>query len=351
MVLFSHPSNDAHEGVHVFQDHESGLRGIVAIHSTHLGPAAGGCRVWNYRSGEEALTDALRLSRGMSYKNALAGLNAGGGKAVILAPPHRFDRRELFEAFGRAVDSLGGRYITAEDVGSTVQDMECVGSQTSHVAGLPPDRPASAGGHPSPWTALGVFLAIKSAVEHRFGRSLDGVRVAIQGLGNVGFNLCRSLHDAGAELIVSDLSRERMLAAKTAFRAHTAPVDSIHLADSDVFAPCAMGGILDARTIAELAAKVVCGAANNQLSEAADGERLRGRGILYCPDYVVNAGGIINVMAEHAGLGAATAENQVRQIPLRLSEIFFRAQAEDKPTNEVADSLARALIGRGEPIG
>jgi leucine dehydrogenase len=346
MSLFANQSYDAHEGVHLFQDEVSGLRSIIAIHSTHLGPAAGGCRVWNYESEEQALQDALRLSRGMTYKNALAGLHAGGGKAVIMAPPGRFDRAQLFEAFGRAVDRLGGRYITAEDVGSTVQDMETVASQTSHVAGLPPDSPSSAGGDPSPWTALGVFLSIQAAVQYKLDRSLDGVTVAVQGLGNVGFHLCQYLHGAGANLIVADLSEQRLIAAKDRFEAKIVSVENIHKAGAYVFAPCALGGGLSAATIPELQARIVCGAANNQLADAADGALLRDRGILYCPDYVVNSGGIINVMAEHAGHDTASVELQIQQIPSRLMEIMERAAHQNAPTNLVADTMAMEMTGR-----
>jgi leucine dehydrogenase len=346
MTFFSHPSFDAHEGIHLFQDEISGLRSIIAIHSTQLGPAAGGCRMWCYDSDDDAFNDALRLSRGMTYKNAMAGLPAGGGKAVILAPQRPFDRRQLFEAFGRAVESLGGQYITAEDVGSTVEDMMSVGSQTCHVAGLPPDEPAAAGGDPSPWTARGVFLAMQAAVQYEFGRPLDGVRVAVQGLGNVGFNLCRQLHQAGAKLVVADLSPARRELARERFSADVGTADRIHRADVDVFAPCAMGGVINADTIPELRCRVICGAANNQLAEAIDGKRLGARGILYCPDYVVNAGGIINVMAEHGGADLTAVERQVEQIPLRLLEVLERSRRELSPTNLVADAMARELTAR-----
>jgi leucine dehydrogenase len=346
MNLFTHPSYDAHEGVHLFQDEVSGLRSIIAIHSTRLGPAAGGCRFWSYESEEEALADALRLSRGMTYKNALAGLHAGGGKAVIIAPRGRFNRTQLFEAFGRAVNRLGGHYITAEDVGSTVEDMEIVASQTSHVAGLPAAGSSSAGGDPSPWTALGVFLAIEAAVQYKLARSLDGVSVAVQGLGNVGSRLCGYLDAAGANLMVADLSEHRAEMAREKFRARREAVDQIHKADADVFAPCALGGGLNAHTIPDLGARVVCGAANNQLADTADGARLRDRQILYCPDYVVNAGGIINVMAEHSRKDGRLVEQEVQQIPSRLLEILRRADCENAPTNLVADLMAMEMTAR-----
>ena len=346
MSLFVHPSYDAHEGVHLFQDEVSGHRSIIAIHSTRLGPAAGGCRVWHYESEEDALSDALRLSRGMTYKNALAGLSAGGGKAVIMAPPGPFDRRQLFEAFGRMVDSLGGQYITAEDVGSTVEDMETVASQTCHVAGLPPDGPSSAGGDPSPWTALGVFLAIQTAVQYKLDRTLDGVTVAVQGLGNVGFHLCQYLHGAGANLVVADLSEQRLKAAQCKFQARIESVGHIHKVGAYVFAPCALGGGLNAQTIPELQARIVCGAANNQLANAADGALLRDRNILYCPDYVVNSGGIINVMAEHGGHDIDSVERQIQQIPSRLMEIMEIAARQNASTNMVADTMAQEMTGR-----
>jgi leucine dehydrogenase len=282
----------------------------------------------------------------MSYKNALAGLPAGGGKAVIMLPQGPFDRTRLFQAFGRAVDRLSGLYITAEDVGSTVQDMLTVASQTSHVAGLPPDGPSSAGGDPSPWTALGVFLSIEAAVRYKLGRGLDGVCVAVQGLGSVGFRLCEYLNGAGADLIVADLSTHRTSLAAAKFNAQIMSPEHVHEADADVFAPCALGGVLNAMTIPQIRAQVVCGAANNQLGDTGDGTRLRDRGVLYCPDYVVNSGGIINVMAEYAGDETAWVEQKIQQIPLKLLEIVKESEAQGAATNETADQMAIEITRR-----
>lgn len=346
MSLFSHSANDAHEGVHYFQDPASELRVIIAIHSLIAGKAAGGCRVWRYATEEGALADVLRLSRGMTYKNAMAGLGVGGAKAVILLPPGEVNRLRIFEFFGKAVESLGGQYITAEDVGSTTADMEVVRKLTPYVAGLPRQRNAEAGGDPSPWTALGTFLALQKAVELETGGSLRGLRVAVQGVGSVGRHLCQHLHESGAQLIVADIAPERLRQAKEHFSARAETVERIHAADADVFVPCAMGAVLNDKTIPELRVKIVCGAANNQLAEAADGERLRERGILYCPDYVVNAGGIISVMAEYHGEGAESVDSRVREIPKRLGVVLNRSRAEHQAPNAVADAMARQLIGR-----
>jgi leucine dehydrogenase len=346
VALFSHGANDAHEGVHYLQDRSSGLRAIIAIHVTIGGNAAGGCRVWRYVTEEEALADALRLSRGMTYKNAMAGLAVGGAKAVILLPPGEVDRSRLFESFGKGVDSLGGQYITAEDVGSTTADMQIVRRLTPYVAGLPRRSDAKAGGDPSPWTALGTFLALQKAVESETGKSIRGLRFAVQGVGSVGSHLCRYLHECGAQLILADISSERLRHARERFGAQVDTVDRIHAANADVFVPCAMGAVLSRKTIPEIKARIVCGAANNQLADAADGERLRERGILYCPDYVVNAGGIISVMAEYQGQGVELVDRQVREIPKRLSVILDRARAQHQAPNAVADAMARQLIGR-----
>jgi leucine dehydrogenase len=340
-----HPAFDHHEGVHWFEDAASGLRAIIAIHSTHLGPAAGGCRVWRYESDEAALGDALRLSQGMSYKNALAGLPAGGGKSVILAPEGPFDRRALFEAFGRAVDSLNGRYITAEDVGASVADMEIAATQTRYVVGLPP-KGQKAGGDPAPWTALGVYESLKRVVENRLDRPLGQTHVAVQGLGAVGMALARMLHQAGAELTVADISPERTARAASEFAAKVVSVSNIHKTQAEVFAPCALGGVIDERTIEELNCRMICGCANNQLATPAQGERLHDLGVIYCPDYVVNAGGIIAVMAEYAGDAESLVKARVMNIPGRTDEILALSERRDEAPNQVADRMAQELIGR-----
>ncbi len=346
MSVFDSTAFDAHEGVHFFDDPASGLRAIIAVHSTALGPAAGGCRLLHYASSEAALTDALRLSRGMSYKNAVAGLPLGGGKAVVLRDPQRAPTPALFEAFGRAVEQLGGRYVTAEDVGVGVADMEVVARSTQYVCGLTPCDDGSAGGDPSPKTAYGVFCGIRAAVRAQLGHdSVAGLRVAVQGLGHVGWHLCDLLHTAGARLVVSDLNAQVVDAACKRFDAEAAPVDRILYVPADVLAPCALGAILNAETIPQLKTRVVAGAANNQLATDADGERLRERGILYAPDYVINAGGIINAAAEYLqSMDEAAVMDKVEGIEQSLLDIFDRTCELGVPTHRVADELARRRI-------
>ncbi len=345
MAVFTHPEFDNHESLHFFHDEASGLQAIVALHSTALGPAAGGCRRWIYNNEADALTDALRLSRGMTYKNAVAGLRFGGGKAVILGSQDAPKSPELFSAFGRAVNSLGGRYITAEDVGCSVDDMRHVREQTEFVSGLPQNG-SSAGGDPSPWTAIGCLQGIQAAVESRLGNdTLAGVRVAVQGVGHVGLHLCRLLHEAGAQLFVSDVNREHLKAASAELPVTIVAPTELLYADVDVLAPCALGNILTSTTIPRIRAKVIAGAANNQLATAADGARLAERGILYAPDYVINAGGIISVAREYYG---NSSEDEVRadvsRIRDRLQAIFDEAKSSGRPTNELADELARNLV-------
>lgn len=345
MPVFDHPEFDQHESLHFVQDPETGLKAIIAIHSTALGPAAGGCRRWQYTSDRAALTDALRLSRGMTYKNAVAGLEFGGGKSVILANDNTPKTPDLFRAFGRAVENLGGKYITAEDVGCSVDDMRHVNEETSFVSGLPQSGD-EAGGDPSPMTALGVFLGIEAAVRFRLGKdSLKGIRVAVQGVGHVGLNLCRLLHEAGAKLVVADVNRENLKLASDELPVTIVAPAEVLFADVDVLAPCALGNVLTLQTIPELKASVVAGAANNQLSTEADGARLAERDILYAPDYVINAGGIINVAHEYYG---GSSEERVREeigrIPERLEQIFGEARSTKQPTNLIADELARRIV-------
>ena len=348
MGVFDHPEFDQHESLHFVQDRDSGLRAIIAIHSTALGPAAGGCRRWLYASDADALTDALRLSRGMTYKNAVAGLKLGGGKSVILASDSAPKSAELFRAFGRAVESLGGRYITAEDVGCSVDDMRHVKEETSYVTGLPKSGD-NAGGDPSPITALGVFLGIQAAVKTRLGaESLQGISVAVQGVGHVGLKLCHLLHEAGARLIIADVNHDHLQQARDELPVtEVAPTELVYSA-VDVLAPCALGNILTSVTIPKLRAKIVAGAANNQLATEEDGARLSRHGILYAPDYVINAGGIINVAHEYYG---NSSEDRVRadvaRIPERLDAIFAEAEATGQPTNVIADELARRIVANG----
>ncbi|HSM31568.1 MAG TPA: Glu/Leu/Phe/Val dehydrogenase [Woeseiaceae bacterium] len=348
MGVFNHPEFDHHDSIHFFEHPASGLKAIIAIHSTALGPAAGGCRRWAYASDDLALTDVLRLSRGMTYKNAVAGLPFGGGKSVILAREHAPKSAALFEAFGRAVDSLQGRYITAEDVGISVDDMRVVRGQTPYVSGLPQSG-AAAGGDPSPWTALGVFRGIEAAAAARLGtESLEGIRIAVQGVGHVGVHLCKLLHDAGAKLIVADVNRDNLVSLCEEVPAEVVSPRDILFSDADVLSPCALGNVLNSETIPRIRAKIVAGAANNQLASVEDGARLTDRGILYAPDYVINAGGVISVAHEY--LGKSTEErvkSEVCRIPRRLQRIFADAESTARPTNVVADELAQQIVARG----
>jgi leucine dehydrogenase len=350
MGLFEMPDFDAHEQVVFGFDALSGLRAIIALHSTALGPAAGGCRFWPYAALSDAVADALRLSRGMSYKNALAELPFGGGKAVIIGAA-REKTRERLEAFGRLVDSLGGRYLTAEDVGTTTADMEQVAAITPYVSGLARES-GQAGGDPGPKTALGVFLGLKAAVRFRLGRtSLEGLEIAVQGLGGVGYPLCRLLAGEGARLYVADARPAAVERLCQEFAAQAVAADAILSQAVDVFAPCALGAVLDGRSIPTLRARVIAGAANNQLARPEDGEALRRAGILYAPDYVINAGGIISVAREYQG-GATSAQvrAEIEKIPVRLTEIFERARREGRCTGAVADQMAierLAATGRG----
>lgn len=336
---------DAHELVVFAGAVAKGLRAVIAIHSTALGPAAGGCRMWPYADTASALADVLRLSRGMSYKNAMAGLPLGGGKAVIIAHSRQAKTPALFEAFGRLVDSLGGQYVTAEDVGTTIADMSQVARVTRYVAGLG-RAPGEAGGDPGPKTALGVFLGIKAAVRFRLGRTdLKGVSVAVQGLGGVGYHLCRMLAEDGAQLTVADVRAAVVESACAQFKARAVAVTEVLSQDVDVLAPCALGAVLDAASIGRLKARIIAGAANNQLAQGQDGRSLSAAGILYAPDYVINAGGIISVSREYQG-GATEAQviADIQGIPARLTEIFERARRENRTTNEVADEMARELL-------
>jgi len=348
MEIFDLRDFDAHELVVFGHDAPSGLRAIIAVHSTALGPAAGGCRMWPYESTAAAVADVLRLSRGMSYKNAMAGLAFGGGKAVIIADARRPKTPELFEAFGRFVDSLGGRYITAEDVGTTVSDMASVARVTRYVSGLGA-APGGAGGDPGPKTALGVFLGIKAAVKAALGRGdLEGVRVAVQGVGGVGYHLCGLLCREGVELAAADVREAALQRVCDEFRARPVPAEEVLSAEADVLSPCALGAVLNGESIPRLRARIVAGAANNQLAhEGPDGEALKAAGILYAPDYVINAGGIISVSHEyHGGSTEAAVIAAIQGIPARLTEIFERARRENRTTNAVADEMARERLGR-----
>ena len=342
--MFTHPDYDNHEGVHFFHDAQSGLQAIVAVHNTNRGPGAGGTRLWSYADPCEALTDALRLSRAMSYKNAMAGLALGGGKAVILKPDTNFDRKALFEAYGRAINSVGGKYITAEDVGVSPEDMRIIKTQTDFVAGLD-DGPA-ASGDPSPVTAQGVFRSLKVAVQHKLWmEKIKGLRVAVQGLGHVGYGLCEHLHQAGAKLFVADINEAVLKRAEKELNAAIVEPDAIHAVDADVFSPCALGGAISETSLSEIQAPIIVGAANNQLATPEMGEACRNRGILYAPDYVVNAGGIINVAAEVSGhYDIDWVQSKLDELEVTLKTIFVQAEERGVSTHQVADDMARARL-------
>jgi leucine dehydrogenase len=349
MDIFGLREFDGHERVVFGYDEATGLRSVIAIHSTTLGPAAGGCRMWPYATTSDAVTDVLRLSRGMSYKNAMAGLPFGGGKAVIIGDSRKAKTPELFQAYGRFVESLGGRYVTAEDVGTTTADMEHVARVTGFVSGLG-RKPGEAGGDPAPKTALGVFLALKAAARFKLGRSdLQGLRVGVQGVGGVGYHLCQLLAPEGVKLRVADVRAAAALRVSEEFGAVVVPPEAVLSEEVDILAPCALGAVLNAQSIPLIRARVIAGAANNQLAEEKDGTALQLAGVLYAPDYVVNAGGIISVAREYRG-GATEAQvtTEIHAIPARLTEIFERARREGRPTNIVADQMARERIGRGE---
>ncbi len=344
MSVFSHPEFDNHQAVHFCCDPESGLRAIIAVHNSNRGPALGGCRMWPYSSDEEALRDVLRLSRGMTYKSALADLPLGGGKSVIIGDPRQHKSDALLRAMGRFLEQLGGLYIAAEDSGTSVRDLKVMGEVTTQVAGVQ-EKPGSLGmassGDPSPATAYGVFVGIKAAVAHKLQRDdLRGVRVAVQGVGNVGLRLARHLREAGAELWVSDIYPEQVKRAVEELGAH--PVSSAEIIDLevDVFAPCALGAVINDQSLERLRAAVVAGAANNQLAEERHGQALLERGILYAPDFAINAGGIIDVCYERIGHDAARVQAHIERSAATLQEIFNRADRDGVSTAVVANQLA-----------
>lgn len=333
-----------HEQVVFCHDKASGYRGIIAIHSTRLGPAVGGTRFWNYTTEQEALIDALRLSRAMTYKCAAAGMPLGGGKAIIIGDNKIEDREKLFRAHGRFVERLGGRYITAEDVGTSPSDMELIALETSYVGGL-----AGKGGDPSPWTGLGAYRAMQASAKYRWGSDdLGGKRVAIQGCGNVGYNLAKELSVAGASLIVSDVDAAKIKRAVEEFRAAPVSPENIYSAEADVFAPCALGGIINDRTLPQLKAEIVCGAANNQLLEERHGDALEERGILYAPDYVANSGGVLSGGSDLFGWSPEKVREKVRAVYDTLLSIFEIAKLERVPTYKAANRLAERRLQEGD---
>lgn len=348
--IFQHPDFDGHEQVLFGRDATTGLKAIVAVHNTVCGPGLGGLRMRDYASEDEALRDVLRLSRGMSYKNAMAGLAHGGGKAVIIGDPAAARTPALMRAMGRLVDSLGGRYITAQDSGIRVQDLHALSETTAFVTGLrasrtPDGEPRT--GDPSPATAVGVYHGIRACLQQVFG-SPDpaGRNIAIQGLGSVGFRLAAALHAAGARLLVADIDAGRTRAVQEAFGARVLPVAEIHAAAADVYAPCALGGAINRDSIQTLQARIVAGAANNQLARPEFGTALHKAGILYAPDYVINAGGVIDVAAQLGDYDPADVERRVVAIGETLGEIFRQAERDDEPPELIADRLAEARLSR-----
>lgn len=344
--MFDRPEFDGHEAVTFISDLDSGLKAIVAVHSTRLGPAVGGCRVWRYADESDALRDALRLSRGMTYKAAMAGLHLGGGKTVVMSEAMRSKTPAMMRALGRAIERMGGSYVTGEDVGTTCEDMIEIRTETTHVMGLPVERGGS--GDPSPNTALGCFEGIRASVRYVLGKDdLRDVRVAVQGVGNVGFHLCALLAESGARLTVADVNSGRAEHCARKFDARVVAPSEIFDIDADVLAPCALGAILNANTIPRLRVRIVAGGANNQLESAESGVSLRQRKILYAPDYVINAGGMVQLAAEQTGMEKSAVCQRVRSVAATLLRVYEFADERAVPTDVAADLLAAEIIRRG----
>ena len=343
MSVFDACDYDDHEQVVYCRDPESGLFGLIAIHNTARGPALGGCRMWPYASEEEGLRDALRLSRGMTYKSAMANLALGGGKSVIFGDPRKDKSEALMRAMGRHVERLGGRYIAAEDAGTSVPDLQAMAKETAHVAGIA-ERATADGirsGDPSPATAYGVYIGIRASVKHRLGvDDLSGLRIAVQGVGSVGLRVARHLQQSGATLLVSDIYPQAAAQAVNELGATAVDAQSIHSLDVDVFAPCALGAVINDETVSQIRASVIAGSANNQLERDEHGRRLAERDILYAPDYVINAGGIIDVACERDGSDRDRLVSRIEAIGTTLTEIFQRADVHGEPTNTIADRIA-----------
>jgi leucine dehydrogenase len=343
MDLFGHLKAYDYGEVHFKFDKGSGLKAIVAIHDSRLGAALGGCRFLPYDSDEDAVIDALRLARGMTYKAALAGLAHGGGKSVLIRPKQHFDRVAMFRAFGKFVDDLGGHYITAEDSGTGLEDMEVIRTVTKHVTGV--DISHGGSGDPSPFTALGVRRGIEACVKFKLGRdSLEGVHVAVQGVGHVGYHLCKELHTAGAKISVADVDPLKSERAQREFKAEIVPLDRMFEIECDVVAPCALGSALNDTTIPRIKAKIVAGAANNQLAQPRHGDDLHARGILYAPDYAINAGGLVNVAQEVVGYDAAKSRANTMKIYDTIWEIADRAKKTGAPTYRIADMMVEEKL-------
>jgi leucine dehydrogenase len=342
--LFAHVTEHNHEQVSIWSDADSGYRGVIAIHSTVLGPALGGTRFWRYASDTEAMRDVLRLSRGMTYKAAVAGLDLGGGKSIIIGDNKTPDREGIFRAHGRHIDALGGRYITAEDVGTSPADMEYVNQETQHVVGL-----AGRSGDPSPVTAFGVFRGIQACVTFRYGSdSLTDKLVLVQGVGHVGYHLCKLLHEAGAKLVVSDIDVERVKRVVEDFGATGAAAGDLYGMKADIFAPCALGAVINDGTVHTLDVDIVAGAANNQLAEDVHGDILHDRDVIYAPDYVINSGGLINVNAEVAGWSLERSRQKASEIYDAILGVLEISRDEGIPTYRAADRLAERRIAEAK---
>jgi len=342
MALFDLPDFDDHEQVVFCSDDASGLKAIIAVHSTALGAAVGGCRLWDYANDEEALVDVLRLSKGMTYKNAMAGLRMGGGKSVIIGDAKTIKSTNLFKAFGHALNGLNGRYLSAEDVNITTEDIAIANTVTPFVTGT-----EGKSGNPAPFTALGTFLGIKASVKHKFNLdALTGLTVAVQGLGSVGYALCEHLHNAGVKLIVCDIHQTTLDKAVAEFGATVVGLEEIYQQSADIYAPCALGATINDKTISQLKVKIIAGCANNQLAEPRHGQSLVERGILYAPDYVINAGGIINVSFEE-DYDKEKSTLKVAEIYNTLLDIYAKADAQNKPTGIISDEMAREIIKNG----
>jgi leucine dehydrogenase len=340
--MFALMQSSQMETMHFIVDPETGLKALIAIHNSHRGPALGGCRYIAYGDEESAIHDAIRLAQNMSYKAVLAGLPYGGGKAVIMRPAHVPSRAALFESFGRFIETLDGRYITAVDSGTSSADMDCIAQYTQHVTST------TEAGDPSSHTAMGVFAGIRTTAMARLGSdNLEGLRIAIQGLGHVGYALAEQLHAAGADLLVSDLDSGKVQLAMEQFGAHPIASEALLSTPCDILAPCGLGAILNSKSVAQLRCAAVAGAASNQLSNPQIADQLENRGILYAPDYVINSGGLIYVALQHQGETLSTITAHLSRIGTRLTEVFAHAQAEKRSPAHVADALAERLLSAG----
>lgn len=343
MSVFDHKEFDKHEQVEFFTDKSTGLRAIIAIHNTKLGPSLGGCRMWPYVDSAEALTDVLRLSKGMTYKAAMAKLDLGGGKAVIIGNPRKDKTSQSMACMGKFVEQMGGRYIIAEDSGISVDDIHKMAENTKHVSGVNAKYHYDGGeadGNPAPSTAYGVFIGLKESVKYKYGTNLQGVRVAIQGMGHVGYRLARHLHREGAKLFVSDIYQDSVDRAVEEFAATAVSPDALFDLDVDVYSPCALGASINRDSVDKIKAKVIAGAANNQLENNDFGTILKQKGILYAPDYVINAGGVIDIYHQRILSTATAMRSHIEGIGQTLKEIYVQADANDSSTNQIANTIA-----------